>query len=152
MLCVLASRSSNFCYLLRHAMFNNLCDSQFKLPPRSAVWLSVAATPEPGSAFSSVKGLFPSNSILPILRDAVSIITPLILAWNPSPKINPKKRKQWTAKERLKAKEAFSATSLENLTRLVEFVFVLSCILYLLCYLLAQRGSGEGCAKRRQLC
>jgi hypothetical protein len=107
-------------------VFNKLSLSLFVLPPRSVAWLPVVTAPDSNSVFSSSKGLYPSNSILPILRDAVSIITPLVLAQNKSPKIEPKKRKQWTAKERLLAKEAVPTTSLENLTELVEFLFSVS--------------------------
>jgi hypothetical protein len=70
--------------------------------------------------FSSIDGLFPSNSILPILREAVSIITPLLLSENESAKIASKKRKAWTKIERATAGRATTANSIEHLTQLVE--------------------------------
>ena len=92
----------------------------FRLPPRSAVWSPLVASPDNSSTFYSVDGLFPSNSILPILREAVSIITPLLLSENQSPKILPKQRKSWTKAERVTAGKATTATSIEHLTQLVE--------------------------------
>jgi hypothetical protein len=89
------------------------------LPPRSAIWLPLLTSPESDSTFTSLDGLFPSSSILPILQDAVSIVTPLILDNNPNPKIAPKKRKTWTATERVTASNAIHATSVEHLILLV---------------------------------
>jgi hypothetical protein len=76
--------------------------------------------------FSSSSGLFPSNSIFPTLREAVSIITPLVLAQNQNIKIASKNRKSWTKSERFTAANATPADSIEHLTELVE------CIIYLL--------------------
>jgi hypothetical protein len=42
---------------------------------------------------SSPSDLHPPNSIIPGLREAVSITTPLILSQNPSPKIKSKDHK-----------------------------------------------------------
>ena len=102
----------------------------FRLPPRSAVWSSLVASPDNSSTFSSVDGLFPSNSIYPILHETVSIITPLLLSENPSPKITPKQRKSWTKAERITASKATIATSIEHLMQLVECTSVIFYIQY----------------------
>jgi len=99
---------------------NGAFGSVFRLPPRSAVWSPLVTATDGSSMFSSVDGLFPSNSILPNLREAISIITPLLLSENESAKISPKKRKAWTKIERATASRATTVNSIEHLTQLVE--------------------------------
>jgi len=121
---------SSITALLQRIVNNNVIHSLFRLPQRSAIWLPLVTAPDSSSTFSSVDGLFPSNCILPILREAVSIITPLLLSENQSPKISPKIRKRWTNAERVTAGKATTATSIEHLTELVECTSVVYYALY----------------------
>ncbi len=72
----------------------------------------------------SFESLSPSNSVLAELREAILIVTPLILSDNPSPKIQPKQRKAWTKIERTKAESAAPAASVDHLKQLVEYLAV----------------------------
>jgi hypothetical protein len=72
----------------------------------------------------SFESLSPSGSVLAELREAILITTPLILAENPSPKIQPKQRRAWTKTERTKAENAVPATSVDHLKQLVEYLAV----------------------------
>jgi hypothetical protein len=114
---------------------SDMHSSLFILPSRSALWSPVLADPGPNSIFTSVNGLFQSSSILPILRDAVSIITPLILAKNQSPKIMPKKRKGWTKIERIKADKGILASSAEHLMQLVIYSINIYRNYYINCFI-----------------
>jgi hypothetical protein len=97
--------------------------SLFVLPSRSEVWSSVLALPNQSMSYS-FESLSPSNSVIAELREAISIVTPLILSDNPSPKIQPKQRKAWTKTERAKAASAVPAASIDDLKQLVEYLTV----------------------------
>ena len=118
--------------------------SLFKLPCRSAIWLPALTSPESGSMFASFDGLFPSSSLLPNLQEAVSIITPLILDENPNPKIEPKKRKTWTATERVTASNATHATSVEHLGLLVCLALVVFYIVHSLIHFYQLEDAHKG--------
>ena len=97
--------------------------SLFVLPRRSEAWSSVLALPDQ-SASCSFKSLSPSGTVLSELREAILIVTPLILAENPSPKIQPKQRRAWTQTEQTKAGSAVPAASIDHLKQLVEYLVV----------------------------
>jgi hypothetical protein len=97
--------------------------SLFVLPRRSEAWSSVLALPDQ-SASCSFESLSPSTSVLSELREAILITTPLILAQNPSPKIQPKQRRAWTKTERTKAENAVPAASIDCLKELVEYLAI----------------------------
>ncbi len=97
--------------------------SLFVLPRRSEGWSSVLALPDRSMSYS-FESLSPSNSVLAELREAILIVTPLILSDNPSPKIQPKQRKAWTKIERTKAESAAPAASVDHLKQLVEYLAV----------------------------
>jgi hypothetical protein len=70
--------------------------------------------------FCSVDGFSTVDSAIPILQDAVKIVTPLVLSQNPNPKVGPRNRKSWTKEHREEAeRNAILASSLDHLTRLV---------------------------------
>jgi len=69
------------------------------LPHRSKAWSSVLALPDQ-SMSCSFKSLSPSGSVLSELCEAILIATPLILAENPSLKIQPKKHRAWANQSR----------------------------------------------------
>jgi hypothetical protein len=71
---------------------------------------------------SSPGDLRAPNSIIPGLREAISITTPLILSQNPSPKVKSKKHKSWTKAEQILAGKAIPASSVEHLKELVEYI------------------------------
>ena len=108
--------------IIRLTCVMTVFNSLFVLPCRSKAWSSTLVSPQSNSTFASASGLHPSNSIIPDLRDAVSINTPLILSQNPSPKIDPRKRKAWTKAERILAAGAIPASSEEHLKELVEYL------------------------------
>lgn len=90
------------------------------MPPRSQAWTDAFASVLPSPSLGDAILL----SSIPNLKEAVVISSPLILEKNPSPKINPKERKKWTAKERVRANNAKEATTADDLKRLV-FIFPL---------------------------
>jgi hypothetical protein len=97
--------------------------SLFVLPRRSEAWSSILTLPCQSTS-CSFESLSPSASVLSELREAILITTPLILAQNPSPKIQPKQRRAWTKNERTKAASAVHAASIDHLKELVEYLTI----------------------------
>jgi hypothetical protein len=105
--------------------------------------------------FSSVDGFSTADFTIPILRDPVKIITPLVLSQNPNPKVGPRNRKAWTRKHREEAeRNAILASSLVHLTQLVESsdsVFGPRDLFYFILFFLAAKSSRGRNTPRRQL-
>ncbi|KIM74023.1 hypothetical protein PILCRDRAFT_14754 [Piloderma croceum F 1598] len=101
------------------ALFDGFQTNLFVLPRRSDIWSSVLALSD-RSMHCSFESLSPSNSVLGELREAILIVTPLILSDNPSPKIQPKQRRAWTKTERTKAESAAPAASIDHLKQLLK--------------------------------
>ena len=131
--------------IIRLTCVMTIFNSLFVLPCRSKAW---SVSPHPNSTFASTSGLHPSNSIIPDLREAVSIITPLILSQNPSPKIDPRKRKTWTKAERILAADAIPASSVEHLKELVEYLVRLVVLALITWYTSSKTHTRVGSANR----